>query len=161
VVYPTAFWVERKEQDESGIVHNKKSLLAGESWSRGPVILSWQDIERDMQHDDQGHNVIIHEFAHKIDMLNQGANGVPPFPVGVSAKNWGQVFRNAYHKLANRIRRHHKTCIDPYGGTSPAEYFAVASESFFTEPQHLNQCNHKVYNELKMFYQQDPLQRLL
>ena len=160
IVYPAAFWVERNEQDETGVVHQRKSLLAGEAWSHGPVILSWQDIERDLNSDD-GHNVVIHEFSHKIDMLNQGANGVPPLSGNINAIKWGKVFRQAYHRLLERLNHHHKTCIDPYAGTSPAEYFAVASESFFTNPQHLYQCNQKVYIQLMKFYRQDPAKKNL
>ena len=68
-VYPCAFWVVHNEMDEAGVIHRKRVLLSGESWSRGPVILSWQDILDDMKHHDKGHNVIIHEFSHKIDNI--------------------------------------------------------------------------------------------
>lgn len=159
-VYPAAFWVQHNEQDENGIIHQNKSLLSGESWLRGPVILSWNDIERDMQHDDEGHNVIIHEFAHKIDMLNQGANGVPPLPLDINADEWGKVFRQAYHRQLERMQHHKRSCINTYASTSPAEYFAVASEYFFTMPKHLKQCSEPVYNEFKLFYQQDPASRI-
>lgn len=158
-VYPTAFWVERDERDEIGVIHHKKALLSGESWSRGPVILSWNDIERDMRHDDEGHNVIIHEFAHKIDMLNRGANGMPPMASSIGAEEWHDVFQHAYQNLQGRIEHHHKTCINAYGATSPTEFFAVVSEYFFTDPQHLNECYPQVYDELKMFYRQDPVKR--
>ncbi|VAW68606.1 Putative inner membrane protein [hydrothermal vent metagenome] len=159
-VYPTAFWVERDESDEAGIVHHKKVLLSGESWSRGPVILSWDEIKRDMHHQREGHNVVIHEFAHKIDMLNQGANGMPPIPAGSSTEEWVNAFEHAYTHLLERLEHHHKTCINTYGATSQAEYFAVVSEYFFTAPQHLIHCSHQVYIELKKFYQQDPAKRL-
>lgn len=159
-VYPTAFWVVHSDRDESGVIHENRRLLSGESWLRGPVILSWDDIERDMRHDDEGHNVIIHEFVHKIDMLNQGANGVPPLSVNEKADEWGAVFRHAYHQQIERIHHHKRSCISTYAATSPAEYFAVASEYFFTMPQHLKQCSEPVYNELKLFFRQDPVNRL-
>ena len=155
-VYPNAFWVEHDERDATGVVHHKKVLLSGESWTRGPVILSWKNIEIDMQHDHEGHNVIIHEFAHKIDMLNRGANGVPPIPGSMLAEEWSEVFRHAYHHLQERIQHRHKTCISAYGATSPAEFFAVVSEYFFTAPQYLKQYSHQVYRELELFYQQSP-----
>lgn len=160
-VYPAAFWVERDERDEIGVIHHKKVLLSGESWSRGPVILSWQDIERDMHHDHEGHNVIIHEFAHKIDMLSRGASGMPPIASNSSAQKWHEVFQHAYHHLQDRMQHHHKTCINAYGATSPTEFFAVVSEYFFTAPQHLKQCYPEVYNELKLFYGQNPARHLL
>ena len=158
-VYPVAFWVEHSDQDEAGVVHKNRRLLSGESWLRGPVILSWDDIERDIQHDADGHNVVIHEFVHKIDMLNQGANGVPPLSANIKSDEWGSVFRHAYHQQIKRLQHHKRSCINTYAATSPAEYFAVASEYFFTMPQHLKQCSEPVYNELKLFYQQDPVSR--
>ncbi len=155
-VYPDAFWIERDESDAAGIVHHNKALLSGESWSRGPVILSWHNIEHDLQHDHDGHNVIIHEFVHKIDMLNQGANGVPPISSGNNLKEWKTTFQHAYFHLIERMEHHHKPCINAYGASSPIEFFAVVSEYFFTAPQHLKQCYPRVYNELKLFYRQDP-----
>ncbi|HED35716.1 MAG TPA: zinc-dependent peptidase [Gammaproteobacteria bacterium] len=154
-VYPTAFWVEREIIDASGVIHTSKALLAGEAWSHGPVILSWDDIMKDLQEDNAGHNVIIHEFVHKIDMLNTGANGVPPFSANISSEEWGQVFRNAFERLSRNIRLNRKLCLNAYGATSPAEFFAVVSEYFFTNPQHLSQHYPKVYHELTLFYGQD------
>ncbi len=158
-VYPAAFWVEHEERDEAGIVHRKRKLLSGEAWSRGPLILSWDDIQRDIERGREGHNVIIHEFAHKIDMLNTGANGVPPISTD-SRKKWTKTFQRAYQHLIGRMQHHHKTCINAYGGTSPTEFFAVSSEYFFTAPDLLERCYPNVYKELKLFYRQDPLGRL-
>lgn len=155
-VYPDAFWVERDESDTAGIVHHKKALLSGESWSRGPVILSWRSIEDELQHDHDGRNVVIHEFAHKIDMINRGANGMPPLSAGSSAQEWHDSFQQAYLHLIGRTEHHHKPCVNAYGATSPAEFYAVVSEYFFTAPQRLMQCYPRVYNELKLFYRQDP-----
>jgi len=158
-VYPAAFWVERNETDAFGVVHHAKRLLSGESWSRGPLILSWQDIEHDLRHDGYGHNVIIHEFVHKIDMLDQYADGVPPFVSSAEAKNWGSVFREAYQDLNKQLAHRHKPCIDAYAATSPAEYFAVVSECFFSDPRRLIKCSEKVYQALAIFYQQEPIGR--
>lgn len=155
-IYPAAFWVERDETDETGVIHHRKALLSGESWSRGPVILSWRDIQHDLQHSDEGHNVVIHEFAHKIDMLNRGANGMPPVASGSSSEEWHSIFQQAYNHLQSRLQHHHKTCINQYGASSPTEFFAVVSEYFFTAPQHLSQCYPGVYHELELFYQQNP-----
>lgn len=155
-VYPTAFWVEHEIIDASGVLHHEKQLLSGQSWSHGPVILSWDDIEKDMLQIDKGHNVVIHEFVHKIDMLNQGANGVPPVHQAIDRKEWGKVFRYAYQKTSERLNMHHKTHINAYSTTSPAEFFAVVSEYFFTSPEYLLKHYKKVYKELKRFYKQDP-----
>jgi len=159
-VYPGAFWVERDERDVMGIIHHKKALLSGESWSRGPVILSWYDIEHDLRHDDEGHNVIIHEFAHKIDSLNHCTNGMPPIASGSSEEKWHAVFEHAYQDLLAQIQQHN-TCINAYGATSPSEFFAVVSEYFFTDPLHLRECYPDVYQELRLFYQQDPAARII
>lgn len=159
-VYPDVFWSERDVRDEAGVVHHIKSLNSGESWARGPLILSWDDIQHDLDQDKAGHNVIIHEFAHKIDMLNQSANGVPPIPVTMDTDEWKSVFSTAYKALTERIKHHHKPCINEYAATSPAEFFAVASEYFFSRPTQLNEQCHLVYEELCLFYQQNPLQRI-
>jgi len=156
-VYPTAFWVERDEQDAAGVVHHVRRLLSGESWLRGPVIISWDEVEKDNQTEGSGHNVIIHEFVHKIDMLNQSANGVPPISSEMSAKKWQDIFSKAYIILNERVRHNHKPYIDAYAASSPAEFFAVASEYFFTAPEKLNLHCHDVYKELQLFYRQNPL----
>ena len=157
-VYPTAFWVERDEQDAAGVVHHVRRLLSGESWSHGPLIISWDEVEKDSQRERSGHNVIIiHEFVHKIDMLNQSANGVPPIPTEMSAIEWQAIFSKAYNVLNERIQHHHKPYINAYAASSPAEFFAVASEYFFTAPEKLNEHCHDVYKELMVFYRQNPL----
>jgi MtfA peptidase len=159
-VYPTAFWTIRDVADEAGVVHREKLLLSGESWSRGPVILSWEDIEHDMQRDHEGHNVIIHEFSHKIDMQNRGANGTPPIPRSSSEEEWNEVFEHAYKNLLMRLRHHHKPSINVYAAKSRVEFFAVVSEYFFTSPEQLYEEYRQVYKELAGFYLQDPMGRL-
>ena len=156
-VYPTAFWIERDERDAAGVVHHVRRLLSGESWSHGPVIISWDEVEKDRQQENSGHNVVIHEFVHKIDMLNQSANGVPPIPTEMSANEWQEIFSKAYKILNERIQHHHKPYINAYAASSPAEFFAVASEYFFTAPEKLTLHCHDVYKELMLFYRQNPL----
>ena len=129
-VYPSDFWVKRNEIDEAGVVHLKKVLLSGKSWTRGPVILSWQDIKSDMKNDANGHNVIIHEFCHKIDMLNRGANGAPPIPANSSEAEWNSIFNDAYTRLLKQLHSQHKTSINIYAAQSPIEFLAVSSEFF-------------------------------
>ncbi|MCW8933258.1 MAG: zinc-dependent peptidase [Gammaproteobacteria bacterium] len=160
-VYPSAFWVKRNVIDEAGVVHAQKVLLSGESWTRGPVILSWQDIEHDMLHDDKGHNVIIHEFCHKIDMLNRGANGTPPIPGRNNEADWNNIFNDAYERLLTQVHTQQRTSINAYAAQSPVEFFAVASEYFFTAPELLQHKFHQVYDELALFYQQNPVKRLI
>jgi Mlc titration factor MtfA (ptsG expression regulator) len=160
VIYADAFRVSRDEIDEMGIVHHQDRVLSGESWSRGPVILSWHDIEQDTQRGYQGHNVIIHEIAHKLDMLDGSANGIPPLHVAMPAPPWTDAFSTAYAALNHRLERHHEVCVDPYAATSPAEFFAVFSEYFFCAPDILHAHFSDVYRQLQLYYRQDPLSRI-
>ncbi|NOQ15159.1 MAG: hypothetical protein GQ583_11875 [Methyloprofundus sp.] len=161
IVYTDAFQVHREERDEFGIVHNEQHQLSGESWLRGPVILSWQDIELDMHRWQEGHNVIVHEIAHKLDMLNGVANGMPPLHVSMQSTQWASAFSSAYQLLNQRLEQHHRVCINPYAATSPAEFFAVLSEYFFCAPEILNTHFADIYQLLQIYYRQDPLKRML
>jgi len=160
LIYPDAFQVDRDVSDELGIVHRDQRLLSGEAWLRGPVILSWQDIERDMAHWKQGHNVVIHEIAHKLDYLNGSANGMPPLHYSMHSEQWADTLSQAYGCLNQRLQHHHGLCVDPYAATSPAEFFAVFSEYFFCAPEILYEHFQEVYQMLKLYYRQDTLRRL-
>jgi len=159
IVYPDAFQVSRDERDEFGIVHHETHLLSGESWQRGPLILSWQDIEMDRQRWQQGHNVVIHEIAHKLDSLNGSANGMPPLHVAMHPEQWATTFSAAYQLLSQRINHHQRVCVNPYAATNPAEFFAVFSEYFFCAPDILKNHFADVYQLLQLYYRQDPLRR--
>ena len=159
IIYPSAFYIRRDEMDEFGIVHHNEKVLSGEAWSKGPVILSWDDIERDLQALHQGHNVIIHEIAHKLDMLNGRANGMPPLHTSMQTTQWTATLSGAYEQLNDRLEHHHRTCIDPYAATSPAEFFAVFSEYFFCAPDILRTHFAEVYRQLQLYYRQDPSSR--
>lgn len=158
IIYPTAFHVSRDEQDEYGIVHQNERILSGEAWSRGPVIVSWEDVERDLQGIHHGHNVIIHEIVHKLDLLNGAANGMPPLHVNMKTIKWTTAFSKAYERLHQRLE-HHQVYINPYAATSPAEFFAVFSEYFFCAPDILHTHFANVYEQLRLYYRQDPLSR--
>ena len=157
IVYPDEFVRPFEERDEAGVVHVSRHPLAGESWLRGPLILSWRNVQ---QHEEsRGVNVVIHEFAHKLDMLNGAANGYPPLHRDMSRDQWAKVFADAYQDFCRRVDRHY-TVIDPYAAESPAEFFAVLSEVFFQRPMHLKRCYPEVYEQLTAFYRQDPMLRL-
>ena len=158
VIYPEAFRVSRDEADQYGIVHHNDRVLSGEAWSRGPVILSWGDIQQDIRNFHQGHNVIVHEIAHKLDMLNGRANGMPPLHVEMRTTAWTAAFSEAYQQLTQRLEHHHRMCINPYAASSPAECFAVFSEYFFTAPEILRNHFTAVYEQMRLYYRQDPLQ---
>ncbi|MDD4915856.1 MAG: zinc-dependent peptidase [Methylococcales bacterium] len=160
IIYPEAFYVDRDETDEFGFVHHNQKILSGEAWLRGPVILSWSDIEQDLQHARQGHNVVIHEIAHKLDMLNGCTNGMPPLHPGMIIEDWTAAFTHAFAFLQENIEHHHPIWIDPYAATNPAECFAVFSEYFFCAPKLLKSHFPDVYRQLRLYYRQDPLLRL-
>jgi Mlc titration factor MtfA (ptsG expression regulator) len=109
----------------------------------------------------QGHNVIVHELAHKLDMLNGGANGVPTLHSQIQGTQWTTAFREAYQQLNQRLEHHQRVCINPYAATSPAEFFAVFSEYFFCAPDVRNIHFTDVYQQLRLYYRQDPLRRLI
>ena len=157
VVYPDTFVVYRNITDNFGLVHNTSSALSGKAWSKGPVILAWTDVERESFAPQQGHNVVIHEFSHKLDMLNGRANGMPPLHPNMHRQEWTNSLSNAYNKLVNKIENYQRTTINEYAATNPAEFFAVTSEYFFTAPKALKECCPKVYKQLVLFYKQDSL----
>lgn len=155
ILYPGEFLLEYDDIDEFGISHHVRNAASGEAWSAGPVILSWDDAA----HAEPGHNVVIHEFAHKIDMLHEGANGCPELHANMSAYAWHDIFSTAYEQLCHQVDQHHETVIDPYATESSAEFFAVMSEMFFELPLVLQQHFPAVYEQLTLFYRQDPAQR--
>jgi Mlc titration factor MtfA (ptsG expression regulator) len=157
IVYPDAFVPAMEYMDEDGIVHRDHAPRAGEAWLQGPLILSWADVApRD---DGDGVNVVIHEFAHKLDMLNGDANGFPPLHGGMNRRDWAAAFEAAYADFCRRVDADEETAIDPYAAESPAEFFAVLSEVFFEIPARVNESYADVYKQLMLFYRQDPLRR--
>ncbi len=155
IVYPDAFVPRRPQLDAAGVEHQSNAVMAGEAWGRGPVIVSWAEVLNSGKR--PGHNVIVHEMAHKLDMLNGDANGFPPLHRRMDRRVWSQVFSNAWDRLQDDRRNGIDLPIDPYALESPAEFFAVASEQFFEEPVALRQHLPDVYRQLEQFYRQHPL----
>lgn len=155
IVYPSAFSHEKTEVDEFGIVHQSRVNLNGESWLRGPVVLSWDELS--IPPSENGRNVVFHEFAHKLDMLNGGANGFPPLHQGMSGKHWSEVFNQAYSDFEMRLQQNIPIPIDSYASTSPGEFFAVFSELFFEKPSIIQNYYPEIYVLLVQFYCQNPL----
>ena len=158
IVYPAEFVPRHEYTDEVGVVHQGDEAYAGEAWLHGPVILSWADVAQTEYPD--GVNVVIHEFAHKLDMLNGSANGYPPLHRGMSRQTWAEAFRDAYGDFCARVDRGEDTVIDPYASESPAEFFAVMSEAFFELPDVVHAEYPAVYAQLFQFYRQDPRTRI-
>ncbi len=158
IVYPSGFAPERILRDEYGVEHHVKSSLAGEAWQRGPVILAWGEVEHAGIID--GHNLVIHEFAHKLDMQNGEANGFPPLHATMDRAVWTQAFSSGFEDLRLKCDAGENIGIDCYGASSPAEFFAVLSEVFFERPAIIQRHYPAVYDQLKQYYRQDPLARL-
>ena len=158
IVYPDEFLRSREETDEAGVVHHSRDILAGESWHGGPLVLSLADVAVSGRAD--GFNVVLHEFSHKLDMLNGDANGYPPLHRGMDATAWAHDFSTAYDDLCARVDAGEDTAIDPYATYDPAEFFAVLTETFFETPHVLHAEYAAVYEQLRQFYRQDPLTRM-
>ncbi|MCO6426685.1 zinc-dependent peptidase [Nitrosomonas communis] len=157
IVYPGKFILDHEYTDEHGIVHTVHMIASGESWAAGPVILSWEDVTDTTNK--QGYNVVIHEFAHKLDMLNGAANGFPPLHSNMDARAWTAIFSQAFEVFCKQVDKGDTLAIDPYAATSPAEFFAVLSEAFFVKPVEIKHCFPDVYQQLVAFYRQDPAAR--
>lgn len=175
VVYPDEFVVRRAIHDDDGIVHEYDDVLAGEAWAGGPLILSWRDVqlagqEPDAASDDSddeidddsggpGYNVVIHEFAHKLDMLNGEVDGIPALHSGLDEASWDAVFLAAFDDFCRRVDSGEETIIDPYAASEEGEFFAVFSEAFFLLPAVVDREYPELYTLLCRYYRQDPLSR--
>ncbi len=159
IVYPGEFAPGHEWEDEFGVVHKDDGTLTGEAMPRGPVVLSWPDVEASADWDEAGMNLVIHEFAHKIDMRDGNANGCPPLPADVSPLRWQRTLQEAFDDFALRVDRGEETAIDPYAAEDPAEFFAVLSEVFFVDPALLVREYPAVYQLFRTFYRQDPARR--
>ncbi|MCF6336358.1 MAG: zinc-dependent peptidase [Gammaproteobacteria bacterium] len=159
ILYPSAFRVNHGDVDQNGLVSSDSHNLSGESWLRGPVILSWEDIEYELHTPHSGYNVVVHEFAHKLDMLNGRANGMPPLHPRMEIDQWTRALSGAFEILQQQVAHQHPTRINAYAATTPAEYFAVVSEYFFTAPDVLGKHCPDVYLQLTQFYRQNPASR--
>lgn len=157
LVYPGAFLVKRAHTDAGGVLQEQRHALSGESWSQGQVILSWEDALDGAAEPADGQNVVIHEFAHQLDQENGSANGAPSLGGRAHYARWSQVMSEEFERLQAQSSEQAPTLISPYGATSPAEFFAVASEVFFERPQSLAAQHPALYRELSRFYRLDPL----
>lgn len=158
VVYPAGFRARRQHIDQANVVHEYHEDLVGEAWERGPILLSWEEVANSGGR--AGFNIVIHELAHKLDMLSGYPNGFPPLHRTMPVEEWSRSFNDAYADLQQRLEQAEETPIDPYAAEDPAEFFAVASEAFFEIPSSLKNAYPAVYAQLQAFYRQDPARRL-
>lgn len=168
VVYPGEFVIRKTVQGDDGVVHEVEQDASGEAWEGGPVILSWEDAQMTDARD--AYNVVIHEFAHKIDMLNGAADGYPPLfrrwhAPHLDAQAWSDVFDHAYDQFCARVdavpdrawaRFERDSLIDPYAADHPSEFFAVCSEALFVQPRAFEAEFPELYRLLARYYRQDP-----
>ena len=154
IVYPAGFAPKRVVRDEYGVEHHVQTGLTGEAWQQGPVVLAWDEAEHAGVID--GHNLVIHEFAHKLDMQNGAANGFPPLHKGMNIKAWTDALSTGFADLQHKCSHGEHIGIDCYAATSPAEYFAVLSEVFFERPDIIRSYYPDVYEQLLQYYRQDP-----
>lgn len=154
LVYPDVYRVQAEERDGM-VVGVSDQVRAGEASSLGQVVLAWSECESGAINTNGPHNVILHEFAHQLDYLDGTADGAPPLS-GEQAKEWQQTMTIAYDNLRHSLRHHRTSWLDPYGATKPAEFFAVLTETFYQQPQHLKEQQPAVYELLRDFYRIDP-----
>jgi MtfA peptidase len=157
VMHQGAVTAAREEVDETGVVHAYNEELSGEAMEGGPLMLSWEDVQMaSAASDEPAYNVVIHEFAHVLDMRDGAPDGVPLLPSQALREQWQQVLQAEFDSFCERVVCGHDTTVDPYGAESIDEFFAVASEAFFVAPRALQQEQPAMYRLLASYYRQDP-----
>lgn len=156
LVYPEAFVSDVRDHD-GWIVHEGRQVRLGEAWSHGAVVLSWEDVVEGADDPDDGYNVVLHEFAHKLDQETGVSNGTPFLDDAERYESWARVFTAALHRLEMESMLGGDTVLDVYGTTNPAEFFAVATEAFFERSEALRDRHPELYAQLASFYRQDPV----
>jgi hypothetical protein len=141
------------------VVSDEPDTRLGEAWLRGPVVLAWGAALRGGQRPHDGRNVVYHEFAHKLDMLDGSADGVPPLEAPAQYRRWYDAMMHEYQALQRDLDRGRKGLLRPYGATAPEEFFAVVTEVFFEQGSKLQRDAPELYAVLRDYFQQDPAQR--
>lgn len=155
LIYPGAF--KSREKEYNGyVVTERETVRSGESWSRGPVVLSWSHSKQGAINDGDGQNVVLHEFAHRIDDLSGHTDGAPILNQGQSFADWERVFIKAYKRHVQSVEKGRKTVIDVYGAEGQEEFFAVSVEVFFEKPVALKREEPMVYQQLSELFRLDP-----
>lgn len=157
LLYPSAFETTSTALGPGGTIIERKVAAVGESWDDGTVILAWDSVRNGAANIFDGHNVTFHEFAHQLDAMDGDTDGVPLLPSEAAYQTWANVLGEHCSNLIDRVQRRQKTIIDSYGATNPGEFFAVATETFFEKPKQLQKKRPELYDELKSFYNLDPV----
>jgi Mlc titration factor MtfA (ptsG expression regulator) len=156
LVYPHEYVAQISHRQPDGTVVEGTQARLGESWSRGNVVLSWDNVLRGASDIHDGHNIVFHEFAHQLDNESGAAEGAPELPKRSMYIAWARVLGREYKVLIKNIEHHRPTLLDPYAAKNPAEFFAVVTEYFFEKPVELKRWHPKLYEELQIFYKQNP-----
>ena len=152
LVYPGDFVIPRQVVDEAGVVHTYDDPVLGEAWEGGPVVLSWQESGADAD----GINVVIHEFAHKLDMGNGAVDGMPALHPEMSREEWSRTLGTDFRDYCAWLDAGNDSWLDPYAAESPSEFFAVAAEAFFETPLWLKEDFPGTYEQFRQYFRQDP-----
>jgi Mlc titration factor MtfA (ptsG expression regulator) len=158
LVYPSEFVAQRAEVGPGGVITPGRQSMLGESWDDGRVVLSWENVRHGASDWTDGHNVVLHEFAHQLDSESGRANGAPYLGNPASYQEWSEVLSRHYENLRMRAMYRMETVMDPYGATNPAEFFAVATETFFEKPYQMAEHHAELYAEFLKYYRVDPRQ---
>ncbi len=156
LVYPAAYQVPIQQTDAAGVVRESNQIRLGESWQQGKVILSWPDSQHGAALPHDGHNVVLHEFAHQLDQENGGANGAPQLPSDEAYQRWSHILSEEFALLQQQLATGQASLFDPYAATNPAEFFAVITEVFFEQPLPFLQRHPALYQQLSSYYRLDP-----
>lgn len=156
LLYPAEFIVRRSVKDAAGVVHKTQGHMAGEAWQSGRIILSWDDVKKGIYDFNDGRNVVLHEFAHQLDGESGSMNGAPLLYSKGAYGSWATIMSRDYKSLQEHAFFGRETVLDEYGATNPAEFFAVATESFFEQPEALNKQYPQLYQELQNYFNVDP-----
>lgn len=161
LIYPDAYIAHDTSVTHAGVVHEGSSAREGEAWYRGPVILSWSDVLADARGQGHGGNLVLHEFAHQLDMLNGSlADGVPPLSSNAAFERWEHVVASEYEQLCHASLAGQRTLLNSYGTKNRAEFFAVSTETFFEQPEAMEHWHPLWYALLCEYYGQNPAARL-
>lgn len=156
VLHPAAFVVNREHWDAAGLHHRERQVLSGESWETGQLVLSWDDSLAGGMTAGDGYNVVLHEFAHQLDLGSGAMDGTPRLDSRAERQAWAAAFTPAYAEHCARVEAGEDTWLDPYAATAPAEFFAVLTEAFFELPGELVAEYPAVYACLRAYYRVDP-----
>ena len=155
-VYPSSYAAPHSEVDAGGAVTHGAQHRAGESWGGGKVVLAWDQALHGVRNFDDGRNLILHEFAHQLDQESGSANGAPLMEQASSYRSWARVLSDEYETLQEEMACGHSSLLDHYGATNPAEFFAVATETFYEQPEQMARRHPELFEQLLGYYKVDP-----